>query len=200
MGNLSKKYGFENHYTSPNTHNANGQVERVHRILNEKLVMTNKVREWDIYLPELQRVINMNKHAVTGYQPFYLMFERMDNSVGDLSVLMKSKLCKDDLLRLMFKINHLDFMDSTRKIIQRNLVNQRAYEKRGKPNSVDFKKGDKVMMRTYYDKFKNAYMGPFLVEKVMEDNTLLLKALDDSMAPFPFKAHRSQLKVLRKEE
>uniref|UniRef100_A0AAF5DFL6 RNA-directed DNA polymerase n=1 Tax=Strongyloides stercoralis TaxID=6248 RepID=A0AAF5DFL6_STRER len=204
MEKLSAKYGFQMHFTSANTHNSNGQVERIHRIINEKLVLNNKVSEWDLYLPELQRILNLNIHGVTGFSPFFLMFGRSDDKVGDLSVLMNSKLCKDDILRLLLNINQLDLMESARNIGRRNIYNERAFERRGVPNNKQVNIGDKVMMKTYYDKHKKAYMGPFEIIDIKEENVVIVKSLVDKLM-MPFKVHVSQLKFcetqnLREEE
>uniref|UniRef100_A0A0N4ZXX7 Integrase catalytic domain-containing protein n=1 Tax=Parastrongyloides trichosuri TaxID=131310 RepID=A0A0N4ZXX7_PARTI len=133
MCSVSKRFGYTNHYTCPNSHTGNGQVERVHRVVNEKLVMNNKVSEWDLYLPRLQRILNLNIHSVTGYSPFYLMYGRMDNTLEEIGDILQTKFCKDDLLRIMIGASQLDFMNCYKKIKQRGVVNEKAYITRGVP-------------------------------------------------------------------
>uniref|UniRef100_A0AAF5DLC6 Uncharacterized protein n=1 Tax=Strongyloides stercoralis TaxID=6248 RepID=A0AAF5DLC6_STRER len=89
------------HYTTSNTHNSNGQVERITRIFNEKLIINNK----DLYLSKLQSIINLNINKVIEFSPFFPILVKSDDKIGNLSVIINLKLCKDDILSIETKKN-----------------------------------------------------------------------------------------------
>lgn len=70
---------------------ANGQVERINRVLIPMIsasVKTESGRDWDKMLPEVQRCINWSPSKSTGKAPFELLFgykpRKLDNFPNDL--------------------------------------------------------------------------------------------------------------------
>ena len=64
--------------TTPYRPSGNGQIERVHGLLNKLLttVIDRDQRNWDEWLPSVTFAFNTAKHEVTTFSPFYLMFAR----------------------------------------------------------------------------------------------------------------------------
>lgn len=66
---------------SPYRPSSNGQIERVHRTMNEiiaKMVDRNQ-RNWDEVVPHTVFAYNTAVHSATSFSPFYLMFMREPN-------------------------------------------------------------------------------------------------------------------------
>jgi len=76
--NICRIMGIQDSKCSPYRPQANGQIERVHRTLNDIVAKTvdRNQRNWDEVMPYTVFAYNTAVHRSTTFSPFYLMFAR----------------------------------------------------------------------------------------------------------------------------
>ena len=75
---LCELYGVQKLRTSPYHAQTNGQVERMNQTIIRMIRKLEEDRKacWSEHLPELLLAYNATCSAVTGYSPYYLLFDR----------------------------------------------------------------------------------------------------------------------------
>ena len=75
---LCELYGVQKLRTSPYHAQTNGQVERMNQTIIRMISKLEEDRKacWSEHLPELLLAYNATHSAVTGYSPYYLLFDR----------------------------------------------------------------------------------------------------------------------------
>lgn len=99
--------GITVHHVPTRHPRANGQVERVNRILNAQLTIyaassIEETENWDRFLPEIQRNINTSVNRSTGKAPFELLYgyvPRFADSTLDKVVQLASDVHDLDVVR-----------------------------------------------------------------------------------------------------
>uniref|UniRef100_A0A0N5BSI2 RNA-directed DNA polymerase n=1 Tax=Strongyloides papillosus TaxID=174720 RepID=A0A0N5BSI2_STREA len=76
MKDLAVRYNYEHYQTTPGNHDSNGCVERLHRSINEKLVINGQYKHWDTYIQTIVRTLNSSYNQTVEDTPFKVMFGR----------------------------------------------------------------------------------------------------------------------------
>ena len=178
ISNLCELYGVQKLRTSPYHAQTNGQVERMNQTIIRmigKLEQDKKAR-WSEHLPEMLAAYNGTHSAVTGYSPYFLLFDR------------KSRMPVDCLFPTLHDSPHQAKMEVSVAAMQkrlkeafmvaRHLTSQEAARQRHyydcKAGAVALQPGDVVMVRTdgfvgkrkVKDRWED---GGFIVESQLED-------------------------------
>ncbi|CAI4220623.1 unnamed protein product, partial [Auanema sp. JU1783] len=177
---MCEKQGIRHERTIPHQKNANGQVERLHRTIEEALThyVNEEQTNWDNYLPKIIYSLNTCVSATTGVSPYVTLFgadarmsldrglekeKEINTSTGKEENIIEKKeernIEKEHQLhqhvRNQLKINQ-------EKVGMRNNKGKRTMER-------DIKVGDLVVTATMNQKsgskLRPAYDGPFPVTR-----------------------------------
>ena len=209
---LCDLYGVQKLRTSPYHAQTNGQVECMNQMI---IHMIGKLEEdkkacWSEHLPELLLAYNTTCSAVTGYNPYYLLFGR------------RSRIPVDYLFPTWCDLPHQTKMEVSVMAMQkrlketfavaRHLTSEEAdkqccyYDR--KAGAVALKPGDVVMIRTdgFVGKWKVMDRwedGGFIIESQLEDWPIYeVKCLtsDDRRKPKYWVLHRNRLLLVSNED
>jgi len=161
---------------------ANGQVERVNRILIPmlgKLSDESMGRSWHRVLSEVEYAINNSISRTTGYAPSRLLFgvDQRGKSVDNLKKFLESL---DDTERIdIAKIRN----DAADKTLHSQLSNK-VYADKKRKTAHEYKEGDLVMLRNFDSsvgaskKLVPTFKGPYCIKQALRNNRYLLSDVD----------------------
>lgn len=181
--------GISYHYTTPDIHRSNGQVERFMRtIMNLLRVETTTNTEWSKGLWKIQLVLNTTIHKTTKETPLKTLIGRESSTPLIQKVL-------EDLATDMQPIRNLN--------IDRQRVKSRLDEATNKPlqanklrrNTLSFEKGDFVLMhrdeQMHKSKLKYEFQGPYEVVGITPEGRYELRRVGKQLIT---KAAKEQLR------
>ena len=174
ISNLCELYGVQKLRTSPYHAQTNGQVERMNQTIIRMIgkLEQDKKACWSEHLPEMLAAYNGTHSAVTGYSPYFLLFDR------------KSRMPVDCLFPTLHDSPHQAKMEVSVVAMQkrlkevfavaRHLTSQEAARKRRyydhKAGAVALQPGDIVMVRT------NGFVGKRKVKDQWEDGGFIVES------------------------
>lgn len=177
------------HYTTPDIHRSNGQVERYMRtIMNLIRVETTVKSEWSESLWKIQLVLNTTVQKSTQTTPLRAL----------LGIDGATPLIQNLLKNLEVDLEPIRNRDLDRKRIHDQLSisqNRHISSNEKRRDSVTFKKGDFVLMhrddKMHQGKLKYEFQGPFEVMDITEQGRYELKRVGKSTIT---KASKEQLR------
>jgi hypothetical protein len=191
------------HFSTAYHPQTDGQTERANRTLEEGLraYVQHHQLDWDEHLIMLEIAFNQQKHASTGFTPYYLNSGREIEMALDHAVQMSSQHSNATASERLAKLAaDLDVAKQNLKAAQE----RQAYHANKKRRELVFKTGDRVMLSTEHLKLKvdgqtpkllSKYIGPFTITRVLNDVAYELD-LPHSMRIHPV-FHVSRLKPYR---
>ena len=171
----------------------NGQIERWHRFLKERLTIRQKANalnflkgdDWDIYIPSVVFSYNAAVHSITGYSPFQILYGRLPSLP-----LRLAKLTTLKVPQLRNYEDYLQFLTKTlgvirNKVLQNTFLKSRALDKRNRDRSdFDFEVGELVYQRALGLKgnlasFSDKWLGPYEVLSRTENGAYQLRHVEN---------------------
>lgn len=181
--------GISYHYTTPDVHRSNGQVERYMRtIMNLLRVETTVASEWSENLWKIQLVLNSTVHKATKTSPLQLLIG-IEGATPLIQSLIKNLSTDLKPIRNL----HID-----RERVGRRL--QEAAEKSSSANSkrrdtVTYSVGDFVLMhrddKMHQSKMNYEFLGPYEVVSITKEGRYELRRIGKSLIT---KASKEQLR------
>lgn len=172
----------------------NGQIERWHRFLKQRLAIRQKEHslnflaedDWDIYVPSVVYSYNASVHSITNHSPFELLYGRLPNLPLKLAELGKVKVPPivgyDDYLA--FLVQTLSILRN--KVLQTTFVKSRSLSQRlnRDRDDFDFKVGELVYrlalgLKGNVASFTDKWQGPYEVVSVTPNGAYQLRHVHD---------------------
>lgn len=169
--------------TATHSPKANGQVERVNRVLGpmiSKLINNDEKRYWYVVISEIEFAINNTQHKTTNETPSKLLFgvEQRGKVVDVIREYLNTKVADQnrDLVRLRER--------AAEKIKQSQRYNKEYFDRKRKPAHI-YKVGDFVMIRniettrgTSY-KIIPKFKGPYEVMRVLRNDRYVIRDISN---------------------
>ena len=162
-----------------------GLTERANRTLEEMLraYVSTQHTDWDEHLPSVEFAYNNSVNPTTGYTPFYMNYGQ--NPHVPVTLLTPRPLTENPVAT--------GFAQQQQRVLQRaqesiaKAQEAQARNANKKRTDMTFNIGDQVLLETTHLKLKTAdqsrkllpkFIGPFQVEKVVNNNAYKLKLPD----------------------
>lgn len=165
------------------TPQANGQVERVNRVITPMLSKESEIEpgEWTKYLCKVEFAINNTFNRSTGSTPSILLFgvEQRGMISDKVRDYLENNVMHDDL-RNLDEIRE----KASENIVRSQTVNKVYFDKRHKKPHI-YKVGDHVMVKNIVTtaginkKLLQKYKGPYQVVKVLPNDRYFIKDLEN---------------------
>lgn len=206
-GRAFEKLCKEHHIThirnATSTPRANGQCERINRMLIPAIASMShdpENRDWDEYIANIQWAINNSKHGVTGETPFHLLFGYRPRDLGGNPL-------RDALMTWEHKAVNID--EKRRVALERIRENQNRQQeiynkKRARANH--FQVGDIVLVRRDANivgesrKLLPKYRGPYIITEVLPYDRYRLEDVPEIQRTQKFYKGIAAVDVLKKVE
>lgn len=181
--------GINYHYTTPDVHRSNGQVERYMRTIMNFLRIETKIRsEWSSTLWKIQLVLNTTIQKAIGTTPLRALIG-IEGSTPLIQTLLANISADLQPLRNL----HLD--RSRIKDRLDGLTQTKIKENEKRRNSENFNVGDFVLMhrddRMHQGKLKYEFQGPFEIVNITSEGRYEIKRVGKSHVT---KAAKEQLR------
>jgi transposase InsO family protein len=198
--------GITHNVTRPNLPSSHGIVERMHREIIDKArkvfmdIAEANALNWNQYIPIVQRILNSNEHAATGYAPSELLFGTA--FVRDMKLLVPALEPIQDTA-----VAHVRNLDTVLQTCRANALlaqeDQTLKDLAAQPTTTDvFRQGDyvlyqNIMMSTRkLAKFAPVFCGPVRVLRNCFDD---FYELQDLVQDKRFFAHARHLQPYQAE-
>ena len=208
---LTRALGIEMKFCSENYHQANLSERAIKTISNYLLSrLTGQGRQWPIYLPAVCYAINTSPHRILeGFTPYQLLFGREPRDF--LNLHLETGL---ETVPISYRDYAHNIKDKLQKVgqIVTELQNKYQEEQRlARAQSIKiaepFKKGDLVYLlyprntdlQTNTLKFKISWLGPLMVEQMMDDRHCTLSDLEGRLLNGIFSIKRLKRAYFRGE-
>lgn len=188
--NFCEQYGIQHHVVAKGASRANGQVERLMKVIKDNMSVIEFNRPWHTALQELQLAINCTVSKSTGKSPLELLLGKRCSPPAIKILQVDDEEPTDDLdeIRLLAK----------QRMDERSLNDKTRFDK-GKATIHPFKVGDFVLMRRHErhtTKLGAKFEGPMEILEVLPNDRYRLKhvnlrgssekiASHDSLRPAP---------------
>lgn len=191
LARVNKRMVVDHRLTTPYYPQANGQVERLNRVLVDSLSMycTEHLATWDEFLPSVLFSYRTSVHAVTGFTPFALMHGREARLPLDVMEGTKEDLIDDyQLYKTRLTLTLREANEAVKEAIKSSAILQKeSWDDKVNKTTV-LKVNDKVLMylpspkvaRTapeHAAKFASHWTGPLTVIESQYHN--VYKVRDD---------------------
>ncbi|XP_061504692.1 uncharacterized protein LOC133391922 [Anopheles gambiae] len=161
---------------------ANGQVERVNRVLRpilSKLSDSYDHDDWNLHLLDAEYALNNSKHASTKFSPSVLLFgiEQRGHLIDELTEFLDER--RGSTLNDLSDIR----AEASANIIKSQLTNEAYFRKNHKP-AAKYEVGDYVVMRNIDSntqqnkKLIPKYKGPYIVHKVLPNDRYVIRDIE----------------------
>jgi len=213
--NFFQRYGVQLRLTTAYNPEANGKSERGHPPIIHALVKAckGKASLWPRLLPFALWADRTTHSTVTGYMPIELMHGHKPIMPGEESIptwvflSWEDNITRERLLELRIQqLGRLpeDMEVALERLKAARLGNKERFDKTHRLRMKKIEKGDWVLVfdstlehqHSTVRKFARRWFGPYVVEKVNDNATYLLRELDGTMFKIPIAGKR--IKVFRR--
>ena len=181
---------------------SNGEVERQNRTL--KFILSKYVNrnhtDWDMYLNSTVFAYNTAVHNTTGKSPYEVLFGRIENGLNDVRFTTEqSKTWSNDFLRKTEE-NRVKNLQEIELNVKKAKENQKKYYDQNVYMREKFDVGSKVWLKNHVTKvghsrkFTVKWLGPYLVEKNIDDINFIVKRLSDNKV---FTTHYNRMRQFK---
>ena len=186
-----------------------GQTERMNQELEQYLrfFIEHRQRDWPEWLAAAEFAINNKVHTVIKVSPFIANYEKELRMGGDIRKKGKVESATEFVQR-MKKVQ-----EEAEAALKKTQEEMKRYADRGRKETEEWKKGDRVLLSTKDLVFKERptkklterYVGPYMIEEVVSTNAVKLR-LPLSMRIHPvvnmsrIVRYKEQMKGQKKEE
>lgn len=143
---MCKEYNIKHIFTSVYHPEANGQVERFHRVLNDMLskLSSHEIEAWDDKLPDVLAAYRIGISETTKFSPYFLLYGRDPILPIDNILKPRRPYWGDDTSKLAIQQQHQVFSEVRKNVREARKRRDKNYNKR----TVDkqFKVGDPVYL------------------------------------------------------
>ena len=191
----NKQFGIKMKRSSPYWPEGNGQIERLHRWLKQRLTLisvkmglnfVDGLDDWSSYLPMISHCYNSTPNSMTKYSPNKLIF-------GDDLKMVLDRVNETEISPITHS-EYIRLMENQRRIIHNDAnVQQRKYDARrsksynkGRGKQIEYEVGDKVLVdisRRYVGnkkKFRAKWHGPFEIIEI-RDKQIICAEVDNEV-------------------
>jgi len=176
---LNKMLGIETKLLTVFHPQTDGQMEQMNQELEQYLrfFVDHRQKDWLEWLASAEFAVNNKVHTTTKVSPFMANYGRELRMGGDIR--KKGKVEKaTEFVERMKKVH--EEAEAALKKAQENMKRQ---ANRGRKETEDWKKGDKVLLSTKDLVFKerparklvDRYVGPYIIEEVVSTNVVKLR-------------------------
>ncbi|CAI4220866.1 unnamed protein product [Auanema sp. JU1783] len=164
---MCKDTGIIHEPTLPHQKNANGQIERLHRTLEECIshYVNQDLSNWDLFLPKITHTLNTVPSSTTGISPYVHCLEEI--AACQLINLSPTHTNKNTAEHIEHSILDKVIYDKLRTASETNV---QKYNTKHNVNEKDVKKNDFVMIAVKNlkpgHKLRKSFDGPFRVVNV----------------------------------
>jgi hypothetical protein len=151
VNKLSETFKIHRIRTSIYTPQANGKVERTHRLLVSflsKLKPQEKLK-WDVFLPSFCAAHNSSKSQSSGFSPFFLLYGRDMLLPVDTLLAHRTKYLGEDYFPQSLERMHTTFRLVRRHIKEQTNRNKKYHDKKANVKEIKFKVGEAVYFKNY---------------------------------------------------
>lgn len=215
--NFFQRYGVQLRLTTAYNPEANGKSERGHPPIIHALVKAckGKASLWPRLLPFALWADRTTHSTVTGYMPIELMHGHKPIMPGEESIptwvflSWEDNISRERLLELRIQqLGRLpeDMEVALERLKAARLGNKERFDKTHRLRMKKIEKGDWVLMfdstlehqHSTVRKFARRWFGPYVVERVNDNATYLLRELDGTLFKIPIAGKR--IKVFRRRD
>ncbi|CAK1585312.1 unnamed protein product [Parnassius mnemosyne] len=169
FNNFCERYGIQHHVVAKGASRANGQVERLMKVIKDNMSVIELSRPWHTALQELQLAINCTISKSTGKSPMELLLGKRRSPPAIKILQIDDDILTDDLeeVRLIAK----------KRMDERSLNDKTRFDK-GKATIHPFKVGDFVLMRRHErhtTKLGSKFEGPMEILEILPNDRYRLK-------------------------
>ncbi|CAK1586037.1 unnamed protein product [Parnassius mnemosyne] len=169
FNNFCERYGIQHHVVAKGASRANGQVERLMKVIKDNMSVIELSRPWHTALQELQLAINCTISKSTGKSPMELLLGKRCSPPAIKILQIDDDILTDDLeeVRLIAK----------KRMDERSLNDKTRFDK-GKATIHSFKVGDFVLMRRHErhtTKLGSKFEGPMEILEILPNDRYRLK-------------------------
>lgn len=187
------------------TPRANGQVERVNRVLGPMLSKLSKPSDhsdWVKQLPKVEYALNNSVHSTTGFTPSMLLFGAdqrgmiVDEMCEELDRKMQSEAC--DLMTVRKR--------ALQNIIKKQEANEKYFRESHKP-AREFSVGDYVVIKNVdtsvgvNKKLIQRFRGPYVIHKKLPNDRYVIQDIEGcqiTQLPYDGVLEAAKLKLWQK--
>ncbi|CAF4951779.1 unnamed protein product [Pieris macdunnoughi] len=170
--NFCEQYGIQHHVVAKGASRANGQVERLMKVIKDNMSIIEISRPWHTALQELQLAINCTVSKSTGKSPMELLLGKKCSPPAIKILQIDDDEQTDDL-------NEVRFL-AKKRMDERSLSDKSRFDK-GKATIHPFKVGDFVLMRRHErhtTKLGCKFEGPMEILQVLPNDRYRLKHIN----------------------
>ena len=181
---LNRMLGIKTKLSTVFHSQTDGQTERINQELEQYLrfFIEHRQKDWPEWLAVAEFAINNKVHTATKVSPFMVNYGKELRMGGDIRRKGKIKRATEFVER-MKKVH-----EEAEAALRKTQEEMKRYGDRGRKETEEWKKGDRVLLSTKDLVFKERpskklmerYMGPYAIEEVISSNVVKLR-LPNSM-------------------
>ena len=206
---LNRMLGIKTKLSTAFHPQTDGQTERINQKLEQYLrfFIEHRQKDWPEWMAAAEFAINNKVHMATKVSPFIANYGREMRMGGDIRRKGKVKSATEFVER-MKKVH-----EEAEVALRKTQEEMKRYADRGRKETKEWKKGDRVLLSTKDLVFKKRpskklmerYVGPYTIEEIVSSNAVKLK-LPSSMRIYPvvnvsqIVRYKEQVKGQKKEK
>ncbi|EYC11215.1 hypothetical protein Y032_0051g2080 [Ancylostoma ceylanicum] len=195
---IDKILGISNQLTTSYNHKANGQVERLVKVITDSLTAycSDAQDLWSDFLQPIVFIYNTSINDTTGYSPFFVAYGRHLITWSDIVHQLPSRLAfatesfTDQLTTALQTI----IVDVGNQIAKKTASYKSGYDYQNKVYTKDISTRDLVLLRddTVRPKFTHQWKGPLVVKSVSRPNATIANLIGRTSSRT---VHMNRLKI-----
>lgn len=182
---------IEHRMSTSHHHETVGSIERSHRTMNEYLraYVTEKSTDWEVFIKYFTFCYNITNSGAfdNNYSPYELVYGRIANLPEKIKSGVSPVYNMENYAKEMRYRLEKAYEGAREILIKTKERNKKQYDKNKRECKV--KIGDKIIMEKQpYDKHRNKYDGPFIIETMEGENVTVRDKANKEM-----KMHKNRL-------
>ncbi|EYB83074.1 hypothetical protein Y032_0343g3053 [Ancylostoma ceylanicum] len=195
---INKILGISNLLTTSYNHKANGQVERLVKVITDSLnaYCSDAQDLWSDFLQPIVFAYNTSINDTTGYSPFFVAYGRHPITWSDIVHQLPSRFtfATESFADQLTAALQTTIIDVGNQIARKTATYKSGYDYQNKVYTKDISTGDLVLLRddTNRPKFTHQWKGPFVVTSVSRPNATIANLIGRTSSQT---VHMNRLKI-----